>query len=75
MQRLYDRYDLLCDACRNLQSAAEAIKQCRDVEQAECLAALEQIGDALSRDRDTAHAKLERMAALEQAALARETRE
>lgn len=72
MQQLYDRYDLLCDACHNLKWAAEALEQCRDVEQAENLATLEEIGDALSRERDTTHTQLERLEALEVAALMRE---
>lgn len=72
MQRLYDRYDLLCDACHNIHWAAEALRQCRDVDQAENLAALEQIGGELTRERAAAHARLERMEALEQSAMMRE---
>lgn len=72
LRRLYDRYDLLCDACHNLNWALEALRQCREVDQAENLAALEQISEGVSRDRDATHARLEQLEALEQSALARE---
>lgn len=44
IQQLYDRYDLLCDACHNIRWAAEALRACRDSDQAQNLAALEDIG-------------------------------
>lgn len=72
MQRLYDRYDLLCDACYNLKWAVEALRQCRDADQAENLTALEQIGEGVTRDRDAVQIKLEQLEALEQSSLALE---
>lgn len=73
MQRLYDRYDLLCDACHNLKWAMESLRQCRDADQAENLAALEHIGEGVTRDRDAVQIKLEQMEALERSALALES--
>ena len=67
MQRLYDRHDPLCDACWHIEQAAEALDQSRDADQGENLATLEQIGGALTRERDQVHAQLERLERLEQA--------
>ena len=67
MQLLYDRHDLLCDACWHIEQASEALGQSRDADQGENLAALEQIGGALIRERDLVHAQLERLERLEQA--------
>lgn len=72
MRRLYDRYDLLCEARGYVAWAAEALAECREVAYADKLSALEQIGGELERDRDAAHEKIEQLEALEQAALRRE---
>ena len=75
MRRLYDRYDLLCDAQRYVEWAKAALEECRDADYSEQAATLEQIGGELRRETDAAHARLEKLEALEQAALNREARE
>lgn len=74
-QRLYDRHDALCDACDHIRWAGEALEACRDVDLAEVQAALEQIGGELGREKDRAHARLERIQAREMDELAREAME
>ena len=71
-QRLYDRHDALCDSCDHIRWAGEALRECRDLGLSEAMATLEQIGGELSRERDAAHAKLERIQAREMDELKRE---
>jgi len=71
-QRLYERYDSLSEACANLRWALEALRGCREDARQDDIAALEQIAAGLTRDRDIAHARLERLEAREQAQLRRE---
>lgn len=72
IQRLYDRYDLLNEACCNLRWAMDALSEFRDGEKADEVATLEQIASGLDRDRLAAHAKIERLEAMEQARLSRD---
>ena len=73
MRRMYDRHDALCDACDHVRWAAESLRQCRDVALSEDIAALEQIGDQVARERDATHARLEQFQAREMRELARES--
>jgi len=72
-QRLYDRHDALCDACDHIRWAGDALAACRDPDLSEAMAALEQMGFELGRERDAAHVKLERIEAREMDELARES--
>ena len=66
MQQLYDRYDLLNEACYNLRWAADALTRSRDASGGDNLAALEQITTDVSRSRDHLRAQLERLERYEQ---------
>lgn len=68
-QRLHERHDALSEACGELRLAVEALEACRSGEHAEAIAALEDIGGELARDRDAIHARIERMDELERRAL------
>lgn len=72
MQRLYERYDLLNEACYNLRWATDALARSREASCADNLEALEQIAAEVGRDRDEVHARLEQLEALEQRSLCRE---
>ena len=65
LQQLYDRYDLLNEACFNLRWAMDALNHCRDAARGDHLATLEQIAQEVRRDRDDLHGQLERLEALE----------
>ena len=71
-QRLYDRHDALRDACDHIRWAGEALRECRDADLSEALAALEQIGGEVGREADAVHAQLERIQAREMDELKRE---
>ena len=50
----------------------DALSDCREDDREDDIAALEQITASLSRDRDAAHAQLERLEAAEQAHIYRD---
>ena len=63
---------MLSEACLNLRWAMDALSDCRDDDRVDDIAALEQIAAGLTRDRDAAHAQLERLEAAEQARICRD---
>ena len=68
-QRIYERYDGLDDACSNLKWAMEALK---GMGHEDAISVLEDMRQALGRERDIAHRQLERLDEGDQAALERE---
>ena len=50
----------------------DALSDCRDDDRVDEIAVLEQIAAGLGRDRDAAHAQLERLEAAEQARICRD---
>lgn len=70
-QRVYDRYDLLDEACVNLRWAMEALRD-GEAGHEDDVAALEEIAAGLKRDRDAARRAIEHIEAQERAAEARD---
>ena len=58
MQQLYDRYDLLNEACFNLRWAMDALARCRRDPCADALETLSQIAADVRRDRDQVQSQL-----------------
>ena len=73
VQRAYDRYDLLDEACVNLRWAMEALRGGETGHEDE-VAALEDIAAGLKRDREAARRVIERIEAGERDAEARDYR-
>lgn len=77
-QGIAERYEALDDICLSLRFAIEGLRGCEAAEACpeheDDLAALEDIAAGLARDREAAGAQLQRLDALERAAMEREYR-